>query len=76
MDDISMKDISPLMLEKLKRDLKAKGLSETKIYQALALIKAICRKAKGWELYEGRIPTESIKFPKPENKRLRFLNHN
>jgi integrase len=73
---INLKDISPLMLEKLKRDLKAKNLSEATIHQILALIRAIYRKAKGWELYKGRIPTESIKFPKPDNKRLRFLTHN
>lgn len=73
---LSLKEISPLMLEKLKRDLIAKHLSEATIHQVLALIRAIYRKAGGWGLYEGKIPTESIKIPKPDNKRLRFLSHN
>lgn len=75
-DDYSMKDISPLMLEKLKRDLLKKGLSPTTVHQVLALIRAIYRKSVGWGLYKGQIPTESIKFPKHDNKRLRFLSHN
>jgi integrase len=64
------------MLEKLRRDLKAKELSEATIYQVLALIRAIYGKSATWGLYQGKIPTESIKFPKPDNKRLRFLKHN
>jgi integrase len=76
MDDISMKDISPLMLEKLKRDLKRKELSPTTVHQVLTLIRSIFRKSVTWGLYEGQIPTESIKFPKLDNKRLRFLTHN
>ncbi len=76
MDDISMKDISPLMLEKLKRDLKRKELLPTTVHQVLTLIRSIFRKSVTWGLYEGQIPTESIKFPKLDNKRLRFLTHN
>jgi integrase len=76
LDDISMKDISPLMMEKLKRDLIRKELSTTTVHQVLALIRAIFRKSVAWGLYEGQIPTDSIKFPKHDNKRLRFLTHN
>ncbi len=54
MDDISMKDISPLILEKLKRDLIKKELSPTTVHQVLTLIRAIYRKSVSWGLYEGR----------------------
>ena len=70
-----MKDISPLILEKLKRDLSKKGLSPASVHQVLALIRAIYRKSIGWGLYKGQIPTENVKFPKDDNKRLRFLKH-
>ena len=74
-DDYSMKDISPLILEKLKRDLLKKGLSSASIHQVLALIRAIYKKSVAWGLYEGQIPTDNVKFPKSDNKRLRFLKH-
>ncbi len=75
LSEVSLKDISPLMLERLKRDLKAKDLSEATIHQVLALVRAIYRKAIDWRLYEGEIPTKGVKFPKVDNKRLRFLTH-
>jgi integrase len=75
LSEVSLKDISPLMLERLKRDLKAKDLSDATIHQVLALIRAIYRKSVTWRLYDGQIPTEGIKFPKIENKRLKFLSH-
>jgi integrase len=75
LDDISMKDISPLMLEKLKRDLIRKELSPTTVHQVLTLVRSIFRKSVFWKLYDGLIPTEQVKFPKLDNKRLRFLSH-
>ena len=75
MDDISMKKISPLMLEKLKRDLIKKDLSPTTVHQVLTLVRSIFRKSVSWKIYDGQIPTEEIKFPKIDNKRLRFLSH-
>jgi integrase len=75
LDDVRLKDISPLMLEKLKRDLYKKKLSSATIHHVLTLIRAIFRKAVAWKLYNGPIPTNEIKFPKLNNRRLRFLSH-
>jgi integrase len=73
--DIRLKDISPLMLEKLRRDLKKKDLSSATIHHVLTLIRAIFRKAVAWKLYNGPIPTNEVRFPRLNNKRTRFLSH-
>ncbi|MGD2272953.1 MAG: site-specific integrase [Desulfobacterales bacterium] len=75
LDDVRLKDISPLMLETLKGDLQKKNLSSATVHQVLALIRAIFRKAVSWKLYEGSIPTNEVTFPKLNNKRSRFLSH-
>lgn len=78
------KDVSPFILEKLKRDLQKKpayknkknksNLSPQTIHHCLTLIRTIFRKAKNWGLYDGQIPTDKITFPKVDNKRVRFLS--
>lgn len=85
--DMLAKDISPFILEKLKRDLQKKTsfknkkrgeniqkLSPKTIHHCLTLIRSIYRKAKTWGLYDGQIPTDKIEFPKLDNKRTRFLS--
>jgi integrase len=75
LDSVRLKDISPLMLEKLKRDLQKKNLSSATVHHVLTLIRAIFRKVVAWKLYQGSIPTTEVKFPKLNNKRSRFLSH-
>jgi len=75
LDDVKLKDISPLMLEKLKRDLHKKNLSSATVHHVLTLIRAIFRKAVAWKLYQGPIPTTEVTFPKLNNKRSKFLSH-
>jgi integrase len=75
LDDVKLKNISPLMLETLKGDLQKKNLSSATIHHVLTLIRAIFRKAVAWKLYQGSIPTTEVTFPKLNNKRTRFLSH-
>lgn len=68
--NISLQKISPLILEKLKRDLskkklnnKSKGksqktLSEKSVHHCLTLIRAMFNKAEAWELFYGKNPVK------------------
>jgi len=70
-----MKNISPFHLEKLKRDMSTKGQSPRSIEYALSVIRQIFNTAKRLGVYTGDNPTAKVKFPKPENARMRFLTH-
>lgn len=71
-----LKDISPFLLEKLKSGLFKKNLSPKTVHHCLTLVRSIYKKSVNWGLYNGQIPTNKIKFPKVDNQRLRFLDHN
>jgi integrase len=75
MGTLPMKDIAPFHLEKLKRDMSAKGQSPRSIEYCLAVIRQIFNTAKRLEIYSGDNPTAKVKFPKPDNGRMRFLTH-
>ena len=70
-----MKDISPFHLEKLKRDMDSKGQSPRSIEYCLSVIRQIFNTAKRLDVYTGDNPTAKVKFPKPDNGRMRFLTH-
>ncbi len=72
---MAMKDVSPFHLEKLKRDMAAKGQSPRSIEYCLSVIRQIFNTAKRLEIYSGDNPTAKVKFPKPDNGRMRFLTH-
>ena len=69
----SMKDIAPFHLEKLKRDMATGGQSPRSIEYALSVVRQIFNTAKRLGSYEGENPTAKVKFPKPDNGRMRFL---
>jgi integrase len=68
-----MKDIIPLHLEKLKRDMTTAKQSPRSIEYALAVIRQIFNAAKRLGSFQGENPTVKVKFPKPDNGRMRFL---
>lgn len=74
------KDVSPLDLERFKRELLKKGLSERSAQSYLNLIKHIFNKATAWELFSGPNPVSiAVKSNKgllriQDNRRLRFLS--
>jgi integrase len=77
---LPLKDISVIKLERIKRNLQKKGLSERSVQCYLNVIKHMFNKGMGWGLYEGNNPvTETAKTNKKflkiaDNRRLRFLN--
>ncbi len=72
---LPMKDISPFHLEQLKRDMTSGKQSPRLIEYALSVIRQIFNTAKRLEVFQGENPTSKVKFPKPDNGRMRFLTH-
>jgi len=73
--DKPLKDITPFHLEKLKRDMATEGQSPRSVEYALAVVRQIFNTAKRLGVYAGENPTAKVKFPKPDNGRMRFLTH-
>ena len=72
---LPMKDIAPFHLEKLKKSMADKGQSPRSIEYALSVVRQIFNTAKRLGAFEGENPTAKVKFPKPDNGRMRFLTH-
>jgi len=70
-----MKDIAPFHLEKLKRDMATGGQSPRSVEYALSIVRQVFNTAKRLGAFEGENPTAKVKFPKPDNGRMRFLTH-
>ena len=70
-----LREIVPLHLEKLKHDLGKKGLSPATVKHCLVLVRHMFNKATAWDLFEGQNPINKVKFPKLNNRRIRFLSH-
>jgi integrase len=68
-----MKDIAPFHLEKLKRDMATGKQSPRSIEYALSVVRQIFNTAKRLGSFAGENPTAKVKFPKPDNGRMRFL---
>jgi integrase len=69
-----LENISPLDLERLKKEMKEKGKSEATIRHALCLVRQAFNKAVVWGLYKGENPCRGVSFPNPNNARQRFLS--
>ncbi len=71
--DKTLKNISPFDLERIKSDMRKKGLAERTTEYALAVVRMAFNRAKAWGLYEGENPASKVKPPRKDNRRLRFL---
>ena len=70
---LPLKDIAPFHLEKLKKSMADKGQSPRSIEYALAVTRQTFNTAKRLGSFQGENPTAKVKFPKPDNGRMRFL---
>lgn len=66
-------EISPLDLERLKKEMKDAGKSPATIRQVLCLVRQAFNKAKRWRLWAGTNPCSGVSFPRKNNERQRFL---
>ncbi|MDR1031889.1 MAG: site-specific integrase [Holosporales bacterium] len=69
-----MKEISPFILEKLKKQMSDAGRAPRTITYALALVRQVFNYAKNNDLYNGDNPVSKIKKPSEDNRRSRFLS--
>lgn len=69
----ALKDISPLDLERLKKEMREAGKSEATVRHVLCIVRQAFNKAVVWRLWRGENPCKGVSFPTPNNARQRFL---
>jgi len=73
--DKPLSDITLFDLEKIKRDMKKKGLAPRSIAYALAVVRQVFNFAIHHGLFDGNNPVSKIKLPSSDNRRMRFLTN-
>jgi integrase len=68
-----LSQITPLDLERLKREMRQAGMSDATIRHVLSVVRQAFNKAILWGLWQGNNPCKGVKFPVPNNERIRFL---
>lgn len=71
---ISLKDLRPIHLERLKKTLLEGKKSPRTIQYIFSTARIVWNHAKKNRMVEGDSPTKAVKKPKVENRRIRFLN--
>lgn len=69
-----LKDIAPLDLERLKKEMREAGKAEATVKHALCLMRQAFNKSVVWRLWWGENPCKGVSFPSPNNARQRFLS--
>ena len=72
---LPLKDISPLHLERIKKNMSSEGKSPRYTHYALAVVRQVFNFSKVIIGYEGACPVAKVKKPKYDNQRQRFLTH-
>ncbi|MDR2646094.1 MAG: hypothetical protein LBC04_02905 [Holosporaceae bacterium] len=73
--ELPIKDISPFILEKLKKQMNDAGLAPATITRDFAVISQVFSYAKKHDLYSGDNPTTKVKKPSKDNRCSRFLSY-
>jgi integrase len=71
--DRPLKDISPFLLESLKKRLQDKRLAPATIKHCLVIFRQAYNKAVLWGKWKGANPVKDIKLPKLDNRKERVL---
>ncbi|MDR1031869.1 MAG: site-specific integrase [Holosporales bacterium] len=71
---LPLKDISPFILEKLKKQMNDAGKAPATIKRVLGVISQVFGYAKKRDLYNGDNPVTKVKKPSEDNRRSRFLS--
>jgi len=72
---IRLVDIRPLHMEKVKRAMVKKEKAPRTIQAVLALARQVWNHARNNDIVSGDWPGRSVKAPKFDNRRMRFLTH-
>lgn len=70
----TFQEIGVLDIEQLKKEMMENGKSDATIKHVLAIVRQAFNKAITWDCWSGANPCVKVKFPKPNNARLRFLS--
>jgi integrase len=71
---LPIKSISPIHVEKIKSEMAKAGKAARSIQYALAILRQIINEAKRRSVFAGENPVGQVRFPKVDNRRLRFLS--
>jgi integrase len=71
---LPLKDVSPLHLERVKKNMADAGRTPRSIHYCLAVARQVFNQARRLGLYQGEPPTSKVKPPRADNRRLRFLS--
>jgi integrase len=66
--------ISAFQLERIKKDMADKGLSDRTIQYCLQVTRHVFHTARKLGVYAGESPTNAVKWPKLDNMKLRYLS--
>jgi len=72
---LPLKDIAPIHMERIKKDMADEGRAPRSIRYALAVVRQVFNFARYNNLFKGEPPTANVKMPQKDNRRLRFLTH-
>ncbi|MDO8724168.1 MAG: site-specific integrase, partial [Syntrophales bacterium] len=66
--------IAPFHLERIKKEMSDKKLSDRSIQYVLQLTRQVFNTARKLGVYTGESPTNAVKWPKLDNMKLRYLS--
>lgn len=72
--DIPFAEISAFHIERVKKNMADKGLSDRTIQYVLQLTRHAFNTARSLGIYAGDNPTKAVKWPKLDNMKLRYLS--
>jgi site-specific recombinase XerD len=73
--EMPFKEIFPLTIERVKKNLQDAGKATRTIQYVLATIRQVWNQARRDRLVMDDSPTKEVKLPTFDNRRIRFLNH-
>jgi integrase len=72
---LPLKTVSPIHLERIKKNMSDAGRAASSIRYALAVIRQVFNFARSIGIFVGDNPVGKVKKPSADNRRLRFLTH-
>lgn len=73
--DKPLKDIAPIHLERIKRNMAEAGRAPRSAAYCLAVVRQAFNFARDHDLFAGQNPVTKVKKPVSDNRRVRFLTH-
>jgi site-specific recombinase XerD len=68
-----MKDVAPIHLERIKKNMRDAKLSDRSIQYAIAVVRQVFNFAFRHRLWSGTNPAKLVKTPSINNRRTRYL---